>query len=358
MSHSPSGVLVGRTFRVARRQSLVQRMSGLAVGSAPRIAGTALVVATLLIGSVAADEAFPARTVTIVNPFPPGGLADLTGRPLAASMERVLKQPVIITNKPGAAGAVGMQAVAVAKPDGYTIVITVPAISTLPEVDKLFGRNPSYTPEQFVPIARINADPTIVVANSSQPWKSLKDLLDDARQRPGEIAFSSSGIYGASHVPMEMLLHAAGGLRMRHLPTTGGGPATTAVLGGHAQVWASPPGVAAPHIKSGTLRPLATTGVTRHPNFPDVPTLKELGQDVEYYLWIGLFAPRHTPARAMTALRDAIRQAVEDPAFKSAMEKIQTPIAYQDADEFQKWWDGDRARLAAVVKRIGKVEEK
>jgi tripartite-type tricarboxylate transporter receptor subunit TctC len=320
-----------------------------------------LMLAGLLLvagGASAADETFPNRPITIINPFPPGGLADLTGRPLGAAMEKVLKQPIVIVNKSGAAGAVGMQSVAVAKPDGYTILITVPAITTLPEVDKLFGRTPVYTRDQFAPIALINADPTIIVVNSELSWRSLKDLLDDARRRPGEIVFSSSGIYGASHVPMEMLLQAAGGLKMRHLPTAGGGPATTAVLGGHAQLWCSPPGVASPHIKSGKLRPLAVTGATRHPHFPDVPTLKELGYDVDYYLWIGMFAPKNTPAGPMKALREAIRQSVDDPAFKSAMDKIQTPIAYKDADQFRPWWDAEAVRLAEVIKRIGRVEDK
>jgi tripartite-type tricarboxylate transporter receptor subunit TctC len=322
-----------------------------------RLLGMVLVAVVVgAIGIAGADEAYPTRAVTIVNPFPPGGLADLTGRPLAASMEKFLKQPVVMTNKPGAAGAVGMQSVAIAKPDGYTILITVPAITTVPEVDKLFGRTPAYSPDQLVTIARINADPTILVVNADLPWKSVKALLEDVKRRSGEITFASSGIYGASHVPMEMLLHAAGGLRMRHLPTTGGGPATTAVLGGHAQLWMSPPGVASAHIKSGKLRPLAASGATRHPYFPDVPTLRELGYDVEYYLWIGLFAPKGIPANAMKALRDAVRGAVEDPAYKSAMEKIQVPVAYQDADEFKAWWDADAARLAAVIKRIGKVE--
>jgi tripartite-type tricarboxylate transporter receptor subunit TctC len=157
---------------------------------------------------------------------------------------------------------------------------------------------------------------------------------------------------------MEMLLQAAGGLRMRHLPTAGGGPAMTAVLGGHAALWCSPPAVASPHIKSGKVRAVAVTGATRHPGFPDVPTLKELGYDVEYYLWIGMFAPKATPAGPMKTLRDAIRQAVEDPAFKSAMDKVQTPIAYKDADQFRGWWDADAMRLAEVIKRVGRVEEK
>jgi tripartite-type tricarboxylate transporter receptor subunit TctC len=311
-----------------------------------------------LVTAAAAQEPFPTRPVTMVNPFPPGGLADLTGRPLAAAMEKVLKQPVVVSNKPGAAGAVGTQSVAVAKPDGYTILITVPAITTLPEVDKLFGRTPVYTRDQFAPLALINADPTIIVVNSELPYKSVKDLLDDARRRPGEIVFSSSGIYGASHVPMEMLLQAAGGLKMRHLPTTGGGPAMTAVLGNHAALWCSPPAVASPHIKSGKVRPLAVTGASRHPSFPDVPTLRELGYDVEYYLWIGMFAPRNAPAPALRTLREAIKQAVADPAFKTAMEKVQTPIAYKDADEFRAWWDAEAVRLAEVIKRIGRVEDK
>ena len=320
---------------------------------------TALVIVMVVVTRAAsADEPFPTRPITIVNPFPPGGQADLTGRPLASSLERILKQPVILANKPGAAGAVGMQSVAVAKPDGYTILITVPAISTIPEVDKLFGRAPTYTRDQLVPLARINADPTIIVAHPEMPWRSAKELLEEVKRRPGEIVFASSGIYGASHVPMEMLLQAAGGLRMRHLPTTGGGPATTAVLGGHAQLWCSPPGVASPHIKSGKLRPLAVTGAARHPNFSDLPTLRELGYDVEYYLWIGLFAPKNTPGSVMKALREAVRQAVDDPAFKSAMEKIQTPIAYQDADEFRAWLDVDAARLAEVIRRVGRVEVK
>jgi tripartite-type tricarboxylate transporter receptor subunit TctC len=309
------------------------------------------------LAAAAADDPFPTRPITIVNPFPPGGQADLSGRPLAAALEKVLKQAVVITNKPGAAGGVGMQSVAVAKPDGYTITITVPAISTIPEVDKLFGRTPTITREQFAPIARINADPCVIVVNADRPWKTMKELLDDARKRPGQITFSSSGIYGASHVPMEMILQAAGGLKMRHLPTTGGGPATTAVLGGHADLWCSTTGPAAPHVKSGKFRALAVTSAARHPHF-DAPTLKELGYDVEYYLWIGLFAPKATPALAMKALREAVRQAVEDPAFKSALEKIQSPLAYLDADDFRAWWDADAARLAEVVKRIGKVEAK
>jgi tripartite-type tricarboxylate transporter receptor subunit TctC len=321
--------------------------------------GALLTILALVAGGpAAADEAYPARPITIIVPFPPGGIADLTARPLAAALERGFKQPVVVSNKAGAAGAVGMQSVAIAKPDGYTLLLGLVSISIIPEVDALFGRPPAFTREQFVGIARLNADPPLLVANAAMPWKSVEELLEDARKRPGEITYASSGIYGASHVPLEMLLHAAGGLKMRHLPTTGGGPATTAVLGKHAALWASPPALAVPHVKAGKLRPLATWGASRLASFPDVPTLRELGYDVEYSLWAGLFAPSGVPAGVVKALREATRQAVADPDFKAAMDRAQTPIAYQDADEFKAWWDHDAAMLARVIKKIGKIEAK
>ncbi len=313
-----------------------------------------LVLAALVAGA-AADEPYPSRPVTVVVPFPPGGIADLTARPLAATLERLLRQPFVIVNKSGAAGAVGTQSVAVARPDGYTLLVALVSISSTPEVDLLFGRTPTYTRDQFVGIARLNADPPLLVVGAETPWKTVKALVEDARKRPGEITYSSSGLYGASHVPMEMFLQAAG-IRLRHLPTTGGAPAMTAVLGGHAAMWASPPAIASPHLKAGKIRALATWGASRLAAFPEVPTLKELGYDVEYYLWAGLFAPRNVPPRVVQVLREATRRAVQDPEFRGAMEKIQTPIAYQDADEFKAWWDQDAQRIAAAIKRIGRIE--
>jgi len=320
-----------------------------------RIAAIVVLALGTLASGAAAQEPYPSRPITIVNPFPPGGIADLTARPLAATLERFFKQPVVIANKAGAAGAVGTQFAAVAKPDGYTLLVALVSISSTPEVDKLLGRPPTYTRDQFVGIARLNADPPILVVNG--PWKTLKELVEDARKRPGELTFASSGLYGASHLPLEMFLQSAG-LKMRHLPTTGGAPATSAVLGGHAQLWASPPALAAPHIEAGKMRALATWGATRLAAFPDVPTLKELGYDIEYYIWTGLFAPKATPANVVQILRDATRRAVQDDEFKSAMEKAKTPIAYQDADEFKAFWDSDAKRIAAIIQHIGKADAK
>jgi tripartite-type tricarboxylate transporter receptor subunit TctC len=317
--------------------------------------GPLAVLACLVASPAGAQDAYPSRPISMIVPFPPGGIADLSARPLATAMEKVLKQPVVVTNKAGAAGAVGMQSAAIAKPDGYTVLVALVSISTIPEVDALFGRTPAFTRDQFVGIARLNADPPLLVVNSGLPWKSFKDLAGDPKAKTGDIVFASSGVYGASHVPMEMLLQASG-MKMRHLPTTGGAPAMTAVLGNHAAMWASPPAIAAPHLEAGKVRALATFGAKRLADFPDVPTLKELGVDIEYYLWAGLFVPKQTPPDVVRVLRAATAKSIEDPEFKAAMAKVKTPVAYQDTDEFKAWWDKDAQVLADAIKRIGKVE--
>ena len=132
----------------------------------------------------------------------------------------------------------------------------------------------------------------------------------------------------------------------------------TAVLGGHAVTWASPPAIALPHLKSGKIKAFANWGAQRLPDFPDIPTFREQGYDIEYYLWAGLFAQRNVPGNVFESLRGAVRQAVQDPDVKRGFEKVRTPIAYQDADEFKVWWDKDAERIAQVVHRIGKLEAK
>ena len=306
-------------------------------------------------GPAWAQEPYPTRPISIVVAFPPGGVADNTARPVAAVLERILKQPVTVLNKAGAAGAVGYQAAATSKPDGYTLLMALVSVSVLPEVDKLFGRPQNYTREQLTGIARINADPSMLVVRADAPWKTLKDLVEDAKKRPGEIVFTSSGLYGAAHIPMEMFIKAAG-IKMRHLPTTGGGPMMNAILGGHAQLVMTPVSLAAQHVKAGKLRLLAHSGAAPVAAYPEVPSFKSQGYDVEYTAWAGLVAPKDTPPPVIKILRDATRQAVKEPEVINSHAKLETPIAYMDADEFNAWWAKDAAKLAEVVKQIGKVE--
>lgn len=302
-----------------------------------------------------AQEPYPSKPVTIVVPYPPAGQADLSARPLASALQQILKQPFVVMNRPGAAGAMGNRAVATAAPDGYTILVTLVSITTIPEVERMFGRSQSYSMDQFAPLALLVADPSVLVVGADKPWKSVKELVDDAKRRPDDIVYSHSGLYGPSHLPMEMFLHAAG-IKMRGLPAVGGGPSMALVLGGSAAMWASPPAMAVPQVAANKLRALASFGAKRHPAFPDAPTFKELGYDVEFYVWSGAFAPAGTPPPVLATLRDAIRKAVASAEFTGVMEKLKTPIAYLDAPEFRDFLAKDAAMLRKAVEQIGKVE--
>ena len=327
-----------------------------------RVAVFIVAVVVAVASGAVAQEPYPTRPVTIVNPFPPGGIADLTARPLAAALERLLKQPFVVSNKPGAAGAVGAQSVAVAKPDGYTLLVALVSISSTPEVDKLFGRPAIYTRDQFVGIARLNADPPLLVVNEEYArkhgWTTLKELVDDARKRPGEITYASSGPYGASHLPIEMLL-AAAGLKMRHLPTTGGAPATTAVLGGHAQLWASPPALALPHIQAGKMRPLAVTSAERWRELPDVPTMMEAGYlDGPYDTLFGLAAPAGTPSAVIDKLNAAINEGLKSPEIRASFARLGIEPKIGTAEEFAAIIAEEAPKWLEIVRITGiKVAE-
>jgi tripartite-type tricarboxylate transporter receptor subunit TctC len=319
------------------------------------IFGSAATAATLK-ASFAQDAAYPTRAIVLVNPFPPGGAADVVGRPLAAVMEPMVQKPVVIETKSGAAGAVGAQFVANAKPDGYTLLLHITSISGFAEVDKLFGRTPKFTRADFVPIARFVADPCVLIVNDQQPYKTLKELVEDAKQRPNEIIFSSSGLYGALHIPTALFAAAAGGLKLRHLPTQGGGPALTAFLGNNSQILVSSISACLSQIKAGKARPLALFGAQRSKALPDVPTMKELGYEIEYYLWVGLFAPKGTPTEVITYLRDVENKAAHSEQFKAALANLGQELAYMDQPEFAAFWEADSKRIEAAIRSIGKVE--
>ena len=309
--------------------------------------------AALATPAVAQD--YPSRPITIVNPFPPGGAADLVGRPFAAALEPLIKQPVVVETKSGAAGAVGAQFAANARPDGYTLLAHLPSLAGFAAVDTLFGRTPKFTRADFIPIARLTDGPMALVVNDQQPYKTLKEFVDDAKANPNKLIFSSSGLYGALHLPTALLIKATG-IQLRHLPTAGGGPAVTAVLGNNAQALVSAVAAANAQIKAGKLRPLACFSSKRIDALPDVPTLKELGYDVEFSIWVGLFAPKGTPDSVITRLREETKKAVANEQFKAAIANIGDVVAHLDQPEFKAFWDADAKRVEAAVQSIGKVE--
>jgi tripartite-type tricarboxylate transporter receptor subunit TctC len=317
---------------------------------------TAIVLAAASTAAIAQDN-YPSKPIQMVVPFPPGGVADITGRPTAQFMSKILKQPIVIVNKPGAGGAIGMATVAKGRPDGYTLLMALSSVSIIPVAERLQGRPPSYSLKELAPIALISADPTVLVVRADGPYKTLKDFVAAAKANSGKINYSSSGVYGTLHVAMEIFANAAG-IKLYHIPYQGGGPAVTALLGGQVEALASGPSAAIGQIKGGRMRALAVWGDKRLASMPEVPSMKELGYNAEFYIWSGLFVPAGTPAPITTKLRNTVKQVVSEPEFKDAMAKIETPIAYLDAPEFAKFVEKDAKRLEAAVIKIGRIDEK
>lgn len=302
-----------------------------------------------------AQGAWPAKPITMIVPFPPGGVADTVARPVAESLSRELKQPVVVENRAGAGGAVGIAAVARAPADGYTVLMSLSSISILPEADLILERKPAYQMSQLKPIARFTADPTVLVVRADAPWKSTADFIADAKAKPGTYNYGSSGNYGTMHVPMEMLKNEAG-FRMTHIPYTGAGPAIVALLAGQVDALATGPSTVAQQIKAGRLRALAHWGDQPLASLPEVPSLTQLGHPVKFAQWSGLFVPAGTPDEVVARLRAASARAAVDPMVVQVIEKAGSPIAYLDAPDFQAYWDQDARSMTSAVKRIGKVE--
>jgi tripartite-type tricarboxylate transporter receptor subunit TctC len=291
----------------------------------------------------------------MVIPFPPGGVADTVGRPVADALSRSLGQPVIVENRAGAGGGIGMAAVAKSKPDGYTILMALSSISIIPEADKILGKQPSYQLNQLKPIARFTADPTVLVVRSDSPWQNYQQFIAAMRKSPGKYNFGSSGNYGTMHVPMEML-KADQKFFMVHIPYTGAGPAIVGLLGGQVDAIATGPSSIVQHIKSGRVRALAHWGEGRLGSLPDVPSFKEMGVGIQFAQWAGLFVPAGTSDAITNKLREAAKVASTDEKVRSVINAAGSPIQYLDAPEFQSYWDADAKQMQEAVKKIGKVE--
>ncbi len=317
-------------------------LKGLAAGLAMLAAG-------------AATAQYPERPITMIVPFPPGGVTDTVARPIADALGRELGQTVVVENKAGAGGAIGTGEAARAKPDGYTILMMLSSISILPEADKVLGRKSAYDTTDFKPIARITADPTVLVVPAKSPWQTVDDFIQAAREKPGDMDYGSSGIYGSMHVPMAMLEKNAG-IKMTHVPYTGAGPAVAALLGGQVDAISTGPSSILQHIKAGTVRPLAHWGDKTVQALPDVPSLKSAGYDVQFVQWSGIFVPKDVPDEVVKRLRTAANKVANDLEVQAKVQAAGSPIEYLDADDFQAYWDADDAVLRQAVRDIGKVE--
>lgn len=298
---------------------------------------------------------WPDKPLTMIVPFPPGGVADTVARPVAEALARELGQQVLVENRAGAGGATGIGAAARAPADGHTLLMSLSSISILPEADKILGRRPQFALDQFKPIARFTADPTVLVVRAEAPWRTLAEFVAAMKAQPGRFNYGSSGNYGTMHVPMEMLKGSAG-FRLVHIPYTGAGPAVLALLAGQVDALATGPASVVAHIKSGRMRALAHWGTKPLLALPDVPSLTSLGQPVQFAQWSALFVPAATPDAVVQRLRAVARKVAADPAVVQTVARAGSPIEYLDAPEFQTYWDADAKLMTEAVRRIGRVE--
>ena len=298
---------------------------------------------------------YPAKPITIVVPFPPGGVADIVARPVAEALGRELGQPVLVENRAGAGGGIGMGYVARAKPDGYTLLLALSSITVIPEADLVVGRTPMFALADLKPIARFTADPTVLVVRADAPWRNLKEFLEDAKKRPHAINYGSSGNYGTMHVPMVMLESGAG-VSFTHVPFTGAGPAVVGLLSGQIDAVASGPATVLQNIKAGKLRALAQWGNARLESLPEVHTLIEDGINAQYAQWSGLFVPSGVPDPIVQKIKAAAKVVASDARVRENINSAGSPLQYLDTADFERYVQVDAKKMAELVKRMGKLD--
>jgi tripartite-type tricarboxylate transporter receptor subunit TctC len=302
-----------------------------------------------------AQTQWPSRNITVIVPFAPGGMADLAARPVAQALHKILGRPVVVDNRGGAGGALGAATVAKSEPDGHTMLLTLNSIIIAPEAARILNVPPLYELEQLEPVAQVLSEPNILVVHTSSSWKTVKDLADDAKKRPAEITYGSSGNYGPSHLATETFTNATG-IKLQHVPYRGVGPAITALIAKQIGVLSTTAGTVNSHVEAGTLRVLGSMSAERIRSLPNVPTLREAGYPVESQVWAGLFVPKGVPEPIVRQIRSAMQEVMRDPAVTAVFEKASAQPAYLDAPEFARLVERDRSLVGAVIKTIGKVE--
>ena len=314
------------------------------------------IIAAALAGAalVAFAQDFPNKALNLTVPNPPGGMNQVHAQPLSVVLERITGQPAPVVNRPGAVAAAGTAYVVNQPPDGHSLLVTTANLHLAIEKDKLYGAKTPYSLNQIAFVALMSSDPIIMGVHPVLPVKNVKELVALAKSKPNELVYSTSGPYGITHTPIVMFMDATK-TTMRHLPTTGGGPAITQALGGHSQITTGGPATMAPHGKTGKLKLIASWGEKSHPAVPDAPTFKSMGMNIEAYLWVGLFTSAAVPEATLIKVRDLARRAINDAQFKKALEAAQVVLDYRDGPEFKKFFDTDHQRMAGAIKSIGKI---
>jgi len=311
-----------------------------------------LLVALALIALVSAcqwreEKAFPSRTITIICPPAPGGISDTLTRALAASAQQVFGVPVVVENKPGGANAVGLNYGVHADPDGYTVTYVVAELAILPHL----GLSP-ISPDAFDLLARTNYNPAAVTVRADSRWRSLHDLLADARAHPETIRAGNSGTGSIWHLAA-VALQEAGRAKFKHVPFAGAAPAVQALLGGHVDVVCVSPTEVQAHVEAGKLRMLAVLTTQRDPLFPNVPCARELGYDLDIGAWGGLALPKGVPADRRQKLLDGLRTAFRKQEFQQIMAERGVRLAWLEGEAFRRFVEAQNALNRQLIATIG-----
>jgi tripartite-type tricarboxylate transporter receptor subunit TctC len=300
--------------------------------------------------SWAAEAKYPNRLIQVVVPYQPG-FTDVVLRLFTDKWQESLGQPLAFVYKPGAAGAVGASFVAKAKPDGYTLVGSTNAPVLLSPITKELD----YTPDDFAPICRLTKTPVMFTVKADSPWKTLKDLVEEAKKNPGKVTYATSGIFGTSHFPVEMFVKFAK-INMTHVPCAGDTPAVTALLGGGVNMVSCTVTAVVPHIKSGALRPIGVFAKERLKEFPDVPTFSELGYPVVQYVWVGLLAPKGVPEEVVKTIHTTCKKIVENQksVIEDRLEKMSLLLDVLGPQEFANELKAEGATMKGIFNDLKK----
>ena len=301
-----------------------------------------------MITTVSAAAEWPAKSVRVIIPWPPGGSTDIVGRILAADLTSRFKQQVIIDNRAGAGSIVGLQLATAAPPDGYTFMMTSTAYGFLIDKPKV----PVDLVNSFAPVAMIGFGDSAFVVHPSFPVKSVKDVIALAKRRPGQILYASSGIGGFPHMNTE-LFKLMTGTNLVHVPFKGGGPATADLVAGHTQMQIASLVTVASFVQSGRLKLLAVGSPKRHPKYPDVSTIAETVPGYESRIWWGIFAPPKTPADIIGRFHAATIEAISSPAFEKKLEEQGGAVVKMSSAEFGRLMVAEQNKWLDVIKRAG-----
>ena len=326
----------------SRRRLLAASSTGIAA---------AILAAVCPIGAVQAQEAWPTRPITVIVPFPAGGTTDIVARLAGVELSRELGQPVIIDNRPGAGGNIGSQAVARAQPDGYTLVMGT--VGTHAINPSLYKKMPYDHVKDFAPISRVANVPNLLVANPSQPFKTVPELIAYAKANPDTLTFASSGNGTSIHLAGE-LFKVQTGVKMQHVPYKGSAPALADLMAGQTSIMFDNLPSSIAFVRAGKLRPIAITTLTRAPELPNVPTVAESGvPGFDASSWFGLLAPANTPPAVIKRIDDALIKILATTDLKKKIiDQGGEPVG-EKPEQFAAFIKSETAKWAKVVKESG-----